>query len=97
MLDPNFIPPYRWPQDENDGYLRHLQDNNLAFRVCYHKPPHLRNWCGTIYWTEQDLIDTYNEVSFVEVTSAEYITFCPLCRNYFPGERWAYKVRKFYG
>jgi hypothetical protein len=55
-----------------------------------------KNSCGAIYWTEEDLIDTWNvslehlepDLAYsLKMTTSKYLTFCPLCLTYFLGER----------
>ena len=80
----------RRPKDPVSEYLLSVQESGDAYAVCYHKPPHPHTWCGAIYWTEQELVDTYNTVSDYKVETAQYITFCPWCLTYFSGYRPQY-------
>lgn len=89
------MPLLRIPRNPTSAYLRALLESEQVFDVCYHKPPHPAIWCGAIYETEQDLVNTYNAVAEQYVTTAKYLTFCPLCLTYFGRWRPRY-VRKIY-
>ena len=89
------MPLERLPRNEFYRQLLEIQESGAAFRVCYHKPPAPHIWCGSIYWTEEDLINTYNQRADNYATSSKYITFCPNCKTYFPGERPMTKLDKW--
>ena len=57
--------------------------------------------CGSIFETEQDLMDAYNSVCEPEgiltnPESIKYLLFCPYCKNFFYGERPNYSRKRFY-
>lgn len=90
------MPLERLPRNYFYRQLLELQESGSAYRVCYHKPPTPHIWCGSIFWTEADLINAYNLNADTYVTSVQYInTFCPNCKTYFPGERPQRKLDKW--
>lgn len=84
----------RTPHDPHSQYMKQLLEEDAVYEACYHNPPHPAIWCGAIFWTEQDLVDAYNSVSDQQVTTAQYITFCPYCLTYFRRYRPAFIYKR---